>query len=236
MQISVEQPTHSTEFLAEILTLYRADLTGEAVGGGAPHIDTARVKSLFREAHQFFKRRRQGGDSLANAIMALTASEWDESEITALTIGASIGIDASTTSLAPESLAPESSGSVGLGQRLYDLAVADFENGRVARAAVLLAILTYAGVDVANALAGLAVCGTRLNNFDAALVLATECLRLSVKHPRAYFVAGLCEFQRGNRKVAQSLLATAARFARQRPEFRADMHAAQRLLLILHFG
>jgi hypothetical protein len=80
------------------------------------------------------------------------------------------------------------------------------------------------------------VCGTRLGKFDEAFILATACLNLSVEHPRAFFVARFCKLKRGNRKAAQSPLATAARIARKLPEFRADLRAAQRLLLILHFG
>jgi hypothetical protein len=57
-----------------------------------------------------------------------------------------------------------------------------------------------------------------------------------VKHPRAYYITGFCELQRGNRKNAQSHLAMAARMARRRPEFRDDLRAAQRLLLILHYA
>jgi len=85
-------------------------------------------------------------------------------------------------------------------------------------------------------LSGLALCGVRLGQFGEALTLATACLNLPEKHPRAYCIAGFCELERGNRKAAQSLLALGARIARKRLEFAEDLRAAQRILLILHFS
>ena len=121
-------------------------------------------------------------------------------------------------------------------QTLYDAAAESVAEGRINRAVAILASLLHAHPGEADALVGLAVCAARLSAWDAALLLANECIDLSAKHPRAYYVAGFCELSRGNRKAAQSYLAMAARMARRRPEFRDDLRTAQRLLLILHYA
>ncbi len=130
--------------------------------------------------------------------------------------------------------------SVGAGPltvpALYDLAAAEFEAGRASQAAVFLGAILTSKPDDSEALSALALCAARLGMFDEALSIATHCLDLGDKHPRAYCVAGYCELERGNRKAAQSLLAMAARISRNRPECKNDLQAAQRLLLILHFA
>jgi Flp pilus assembly protein TadD len=119
---------------------------------------------------------------------------------------------------------------------IHDLAVEGFQSGHIERAAALFATLLHLEKQQAEVLSGLALCGVRLGQFGEALTLATACLNLPEKHPRAYCIAGFCELERGNRKAAQSLLALGARIARKRLEFAEDLRAAQRILLILHFS
>jgi len=59
---------------------------------------------------------------------------------------------------------------------------------------------------------------------DEAFTLANECLKLPMKRPRAYRIAGFCELERA---IARP---------RSRPEFAEDLRAAQPVLLILHFS
>jgi hypothetical protein len=73
---------------------------------------------------------------------------------------------------------------------VHDLAVKGFQSGHIGRAAALFATLLHLERQQAEALSGLALCGVRLGQFGEALTLATECLNLPEKHPRAYCIAG----------------------------------------------
>lgn len=219
------------EYVTSILNLYPAERLHGDESRRKQGVDLSEVTSLIENAHENYRRRERAGDAVAVAVMRLTPPTWSESDCAAAIIEQSLLVEDNGTSGASDD--PDAN---RLGWALYDRAAADVEGGRTDRAAVLLATLLYLGVAVADALAGLAVCGARLGKFEEALVLATECLKLPIKHPRAFFVAGWCEIRLGNLKAAQLLLATAARFARTRPEFRGDLQAAQRLLLAMHFG
>ena len=186
--------------------------------------ESAPIMSLVRRARDEFERRRAVGDGVASAIMTLTAAEWDDGGSAGIQVvlarqGADRALDA-------DEAAP----------LIHDCAVDGFKTGHASRAAVLFATLLHLGTEPAEALSGLALCAARLGKFEQALTLATECLKLPVKHPRAYCIAGYCELERGNRKAAQSLLALGARIARNRPEFVEDLRAAQRVLLVMHFA
>jgi hypothetical protein len=186
-------------------------------------LEAARVVSCVRTARDEFERRRIAGDAVASAILTLGAAEWADQGIA--DIEAAIAGHRISGAFEASQIAP----------LIHDCAVDGFKTGHIERAAVLLATLHHLKIEEAEALSGLALCGARLGKFDEALTLATECLKLPVKHPRAYCIAGFCELERGNRKAAQSFLALGARIARSRPEFAEDLRAAQRVLLILHF-
>jgi hypothetical protein len=185
--------------------------------------EAARLISCVRTARDEFERRHTAGDVVASAILTLAAAEWTDdgiADLQAAIAGQRISGPFEANQIAP---------------LVHDCAVDGFKTGHIGRAAVLFATLQHLKIEEAEALSGLALCGARLGKFDEALRLATECLKLPVKHPRAYCIAGFCELERGNRKAAQSFLALGARIARSRPEFAEDLRAAQRVLLILHF-
>jgi Flp pilus assembly protein TadD len=211
------------EIMMSLLTprAARAESAGDFRAAGAP--EATQIMSRVRAARDEFERRRTAGDTVASAILAVGASAWADDGI---------------ADLAAAIAGQPVSGSFGedrIASLIHDCAVEALKARQVNRAAVLLATMQHLGIEEAEALSGLALCGARLGKFDEALTLATECLKLPVKHPRAYCIAGFCELERGNRKAAQSFLALGARIARSRPEFAEDLRAAQRVLLILHF-
>ncbi len=84
-------------------------------------------------------------------------------------------------------------------------------------------------------LRALAMCAFRLDCVEAARDLAQRSLADREPHPRALCILGLCELRMGNTKAALSALAQASRLARARPEWRAELHLAQRLLILTQF-
>jgi tetratricopeptide (TPR) repeat protein len=205
-------------------------LTPRATGAGLSEnlrivgtSESAQVMPFVRAACDEFHRRREAGEVVASAILALGGTEWSDASI--VRIAAIASQRASATFDTNE-----------IAAFVYESAVESLKAGQISQAAVLLATLLHLGREEAEALSGLALCGVRMAKFEEALALASECLKLPVKHPRAYCIAGFCELERGNRKAAQSLLALGARIARGRPEFAEDLRAAQRVLLMLHFS
>ena len=118
----------------------------------------------------------------------------------------------------------------------FRLATGTFSSERPDWEILLLAILYFDEVYGDHAVLRLAAHAVRRQDLSAAEKLADECLRRGVKHPRAFCIAGLCELDRGDINAAQHHLALAARLSRAKPEYRADMRMAQRLLLILNFN
>jgi Flp pilus assembly protein TadD len=191
----------------------------------------AQVMTCVRAAGAEFQRRLATGDSVAKAILALAANAWAEQEL------ADIGAAIDERRIGGNPVQTSANADTDwIALFIHDLAVEGFRSGHIERAAALFATMLHLEKQQAEALSGLALCGVRRAQFAEALTLATECLKLPEKHPRAYCIAGFCELERGNRKAAQSLLALGARIARKRPEFAEDLRAAQRILLILHFS
>jgi hypothetical protein len=93
---------------------------------------------------------------------------------------------------------------------------------------------TAAPASRAAALLGFALCAARHGDWDDAVILALESRRAAPGQPRASCLAGLCELERGNRRAAQTHLATAARLARANPAHGEDLRLAQRALLLMH--
>lgn len=123
-----------------------------------------------------------------------------------------------------------------LAQALKDLAASDAGTSEIDdRVNALVVLLAEDDADPQPAL-GLAICASCLGRAEEAYVFAMESLRRGGKHPRAFCIIGLCELENGDRPAAQHHLAAATRLARSRPEFRDELRAAQRLLLILNFG
>lgn len=103
------------------------------------------------------------------------------------------------------------------------------------RAAALQAIASPGTPESrAKALLDLALCAARHGDWDDAVILALESRRAAPGQPRASCLAGLCERERGNRRAAQTHLATAARLARSNPAHGEDLRLAQRALLLMH--
>lgn len=94
--------------------------------------------------------------------------------------------------------------------------------------------LSEAPADVDN-MRALAMCALRLDCVDAARDLAHRSIADREPHPRALCILGLCELRHGNTKSALSFLAQASRLARARPEWRAELHLAQKLLILTQF-
>lgn len=108
--------------------------------------------------------------------------------------------------------------------------------GRFREAAALLGAVAGVPNGTFDGLLGLAVCALQLKRPEVALALAHECLKLDPRHPRAHCLAAHCELKRGDRRAAQNHYALATRLARSRPEFREDLRAAQRALLLMHLA
>jgi hypothetical protein len=211
------------EIMMSLLTPRAASAGSAGDFRAAGALEAAQVVSCVRAARDEFERRRITGDAVASAILTLGATEWADNGIADL-----------QAAIAGQRVSGNF-GEDGIASLIHEGAVEGLKTGHINRAAVLLATMQHLRMEEAEALSGLALCGARLGKFDEALTLATECLKLPVKHPRAYCIAGFCELERGNRKAAQSFLALGARIARNRPEFAEDLRAAQRVLLILHF-
>jgi Flp pilus assembly protein TadD len=175
-------------------------------------------------AREELRQRSEAGDPVASAILTIGKAEWSDE-----------GAADIESAIARQPVA-DSHDAPPVASFIHDCAVISLKEGQVGRAAVLFATLLHLRQEEAEAFSGLALCGARMGKFDEAFTLAGECLKLPVKHPRAYCIAGFCELERGNRKAAQSFLALGARIARNRPEFAEDLRAAQRVLLILHFS
>jgi Flp pilus assembly protein TadD len=223
MAMELQLEAQDIEIMMGLLTPRAASAGSARDFRTAGALEAARVVAYVRTARDELEQRRLAGDAVASAILTLGAAEWTDegiAEIQAVVAGQRIDGAFEANQMAP---------------LVHDCAVDGFKTGHIDRAAVLLATLQHLKIGEAEALSGLALCGARLGKFDEALTLATECLKLPVKHPRAYCIAGFCELERGNRKAAQSFLALGARIARSRPEFAEDLRAAQRVLLILHF-
>ncbi|PDT90837.1 hypothetical protein CO669_07630 [Bradyrhizobium sp. Y36] len=200
----------------------RAAVAGLATPAVTGTIDLTRPDIVLRGARGAFEARRWSGDPVAAAVLALVRDEWTDDAVEAL-----------------HHMIVARREDRGCGEPsllLRACAAEAFAADQIGRAAVLLATLHHLQADDAEAFSALALCAARLGQFDEALLLANECLKLPQKHPRAYCIAGFCELERGNRKAAQSLLAVGARIARGRPDFAEMLRAAQRVLLILHFA
>jgi len=196
-----------------------------------------RVVALVAAARAALERRSADRDAVAVAALSL-APAWPDDALRAAwdaSDAREVAPSAKTTPSRAGRDAPVTDAERDVGA-LYERALLEIEAERFAFAAILLLPVLHLEAGKADGMVALAICGIHVGNFDAARDLAMECTRLPEKHPRAFSIAGFCELQRGHRKAAQLLLAQAARLARRRPEFREDLRAAQRLLLILHFA
>jgi hypothetical protein len=119
---------------------------------------------------------------------------------------------------------------------LYERAIEAVAADRIEEAVVALALVARSETGRADGLLGLAVCAAKIQDYETARVLALETLKHRPGHPRACCIAGRCELERGDKKAAQHHLALAARMGRRQPEFRDDLRAAQRLLLMMHMA
>lgn len=117
---------------------------------------------------------------------------------------------------------------------LFALAAEADAQGRAEDALVILAVLAGTRAGYANGLLGLAVIACRHDRTSEAFDIASACLDLEERHPRAFSIAGICELKRGNRSSAQAYLASSSRLARRRPEYAAELQIAQRALLLMH--
>jgi hypothetical protein len=191
---------------------------------------------MVRDARSDIERRARDADAVACAILKLSP-EWMDAALPALGTAMAEQTMFEPPVAAPDVVEPREEAEWDpLASIVYVAAVAKFRAGQIGSAVALLATHMLGPAAEADALTGLAICAVQLGKIREALILATACTKMPVKHPRAFCIAGYCELELGNRKTAQTLLALAARMARQRPEFREDLRAAQRLLLILHYA
>lgn len=180
---------------------------------------SGRIPPLDKQ-RQYYENRNAEGDPAAGAVLKLTPADWKKLK-PILTKGMK-----------------ELGGGKPSPPALDKLASDALEEGRHQDAAMLFAArlpLAHEQPDIADGLSSLALCGVSMGLFEEALTLAKECLAIDPAHPRAHCIAGLCQLQSGNRKLAQTSLALAARIARNNPDYAEPLQAAQRLLLILHF-
>lgn len=211
---------------------------GRPTSGGVPgamRIDSSPpdIERQLRRALADFTGRAQAGDAGARAALELTPPGSDR-----LLGGIAVDLAARMESAAESPHAGEAAlaASHDLAPAAYEYADVLVEAGRFREAAALLcAVAGLPGGDF-DGLLGLAVCALRLGRPEVALALSQECLKRDPRHPRACCIAAHCELKRGDRRAAQSFYALAARLARARPEFRDDLRAAQRALLLMHLA
>ena len=199
------------DIMAGVFNLPRTGLLPEAVqhtGMGASVMTTS-INSIRTD----LESRAAAGDEVAAAVMRLMP-DWTIDEIQMQ--------DDLEAEITP--------------RLVYGSATVEFDTGRRDRAVARLSSLLNTESGRADALCGLAVVSAMDHHYEDALLFANKSIELEVTNPRALCIAGFCELRRGNRKVAQSLLARVARIARKLPEFREDLRAAQRMLLNLHFN
>ncbi|MEM7693066.1 MAG: hypothetical protein AAF318_01335 [Pseudomonadota bacterium] len=122
-------------------------------------------------------------------------------------------------------------------EAMYNRALDAFRRGDGPVARCGFAICHAAGVDVrAGAVLSLAICAL-VDRADAiAADLTDELIEAGETHPRIFLASGLASARRGRLGEAKKAWARAARAARGSPHLRADLHAAQRILLGLQFG
>lgn len=118
----------------------------------------------------------------------------------------------------------------------HQLAASKVAGRRYGDAAFLLSLMLGWKAGLFDGLLGLASVAATLGRVESARLFAREAIKTGVRHPSAYRIAGLMELEAGERRAAQSMLAIAARLARNDPRFRDDLHDAQRALLLMHLS
>ena len=122
-------------------------------------------------------------------------------------------------------------------EAMYNLSLDAFHRGDILAAHYGFAICHAAGVDVrVGAILSLAICALVDKADDVAADLTCELIEQGETHPRIFLVTGIASARRGRLGEAKRAWARAARAARGAPHLRADLHAAQRILLGLQLG
>lgn len=196
-----------------------------------PAPDRAGVRHLLAVALGEAASRRNAADPVDAAFARLCLLvDGDEDSLDAAADRAAAGLDHD------DRLGPGDMGGLDWFAILWGSAGTAVAEGRLNEAVILLLALAVAPSGRADGLLGLAVCAARLERYVDARVLALASRDAGAGHPRALCVAGLCALRQGDRRAAQSYLATAARVARRRTEFREDLRLAQRQLLLMHLA
>lgn len=208
---------------------------GRPTSGGLPgamRTDSSApdIERRLRAALAAFVARAQAGEAGPRAAVDLLAP-GSERQLAAIAVELSAHMAGDGPAARPANGALHD-----LAPAAYELADVLVEAGRFREAATLLcAVAGLPGGDF-DGMLGLAVCALRLGRPEVARALSQECLKRDPRHPRACCIAAHCELKRGDRRSAQSYYALAARLARTRPEFRDDLRAAQRALLLMHLA
>lgn len=200
----------------------------ESASGGLAGMDSPEIERRLLAALGTLNRQAAEGSEIAR--LAQTMSSLEEDQVQAF-------VRRVAGSLAQIGCERREDGSTGsLPDVFYACAAQAVEEGAFTEAGIGLAALLAEPDLRSKGLLGLAVCAARLRRFDEALAFALESQRLEGNsHPRAYFVAGLSECERGHRREAQTYLVRASRLARREARF-DDLRMAQRLLLLMQIG
>ncbi|WP_375453317.1 hypothetical protein [uncultured Methylobacterium sp.] len=216
----------------DVLVLPQGGIAGGAVAAFLIPVAGRRdvghwIDAAFEEA----ARRADSGDPADAAVARLLAAPGADAadrDAAAGRIADHLEADADLIAAGPAGR--------GWAGALWTVAAAAVAEGRLREALALLAALVVAPAGREEGLLGLAVCAARLKQYEEARILALASRASGPGHPRALCVAGHCALELGDRRAAQSYLATAARIARRRIEFREDLRLAQRLLLLMHIA
>lgn len=219
--------TGKAELVGDVLCL--PELAASQPGADAASPTVAELEALLRGAARDLQSASAQGHEADAAAASLLPADHD-----------------ALVNKVARAIGTEAKGSTGgrtpaghkdaLGRLLYRFAMHAVADGDLPETVVALAVLATLPSGRADGLLGLAICALRLHRYDAARTLGLETLKLRPGHPRACCIVGFCELERGDRKSAQHYLAVAARLGRQQPEFREDLRAAQRLLLMMHIA
>lgn len=212
----------------ELTLTLPTDREFECASGGLAGMELAEVEGRLRAALAAVMRQAADGSEIAR--LAQSMASFHEDHVRAF-------LRRVAGSLARLGYACREDGSAGsVSDIFYACAAEAVEAGAFTEAGIGLAALLAEPDLRSKGLLGLAVCAARLKRFDEALAFALESQPLEGNsHPRAFFVAGLSECERGHRREAQTYLVRASRLARREARF-DDLRMAQRLLLLMQIG
>ncbi|MFT0891560.1 hypothetical protein [Pseudochelatococcus sp. G4_1912] len=210
------------------------EATGKSFGR-ASSANLEDMRERLSEAHARVLEQAQAGEGAFRVAFALQDSHA-ESLLSLITSEFTQNLHTTSVATTEQDEGGDAEGDPHCMLALQLQAASLVASGEINGAITLLCALLDWDEARNDALLGLAICAMRLERSDAALTLALDYIKRGGRHPRAHCIIGLCFLKSGDKRLAQTHLAVAARTARVDAAFRDELRAAQRLLIILNFG